>query len=586
MSSRDKEYKEVFFAEAYNSFEELNKLLTDLEKNYQDQQKLNALFRITHTLKGNAMGMGFEGIASISHVMEDVFDAAKADRLDLNSEIFDCLYKAADKLGELIEALKNDAKVGYRGVKTKLSVLLKNSLKDEPEVSSQKSADLEEYAESGGISGPEDPGETPLEQSNGSNEMENGLKSSVTFSDMIQIPTRKLDELLNLVGQMVIERDRLVVTYSEVGKKISEFDPLKRLTEDLQYNVMNIRLVKVDFLFAKFHRIVRDVAALEGKKVNLELKGVDVEIDRSILKAISDSLIHIIRNAVGHGIEPGTERLKLKKEDTGKVVLSARSDKNSVVIEVADDGKGISADAVRKKIVEKGLVSREDAKKLTDDEVINYIFRSGFSNAEQITEISGRGVGMDVVKRATESIGGQVYVRTEEGKGTTIGLRLPTSMALKAALLFGIGEQEYAIPLVYVDAVISLSKKDVNRIGNGLAIEYQNESISLVVLKSLFQVKDLANLEMEDMLTSELEGLGDDDKLEIIIVSMHEQLIAVVVDTLLLRKEIFEKKLEKPMDSIQLLSGTTILGNGKVCPVIDVAALVESVSKTAMSNRV
>ncbi len=572
--SKESEYLELFQQEALENFEELNRLFTDLEKNHNNQDAINSIFRITHTLKGNAMGVGAESVAKLAHVMEDVMGAVKNGEIVLNQDLFDNLFKANDKLGSLIQALKSGEKVSFLGIKTKLSVLLKNALETggEADESKPQETSLETVAETEGLLESVDEDE------------EAGTQAKITFTDVIQIPVKKMDELMNLVGQLIIERDRLISFNSSNGQSFSEFERLQRISSDLQYAVMNARMVQVGFLFNKFHRIVRDVAAIEKKKVNLEIKGADVEIDRNILKIMSDAMIHLVRNAVSHGIEHAPLRAKNGKKETGTITLNARYEKDNVVIEVADDGNGIDAEAIRYRVVKNGMMSKTAADQVSDDEIIMKIFEPGFSNAEKVTEISGRGVGMDVVKKATESIGGHIALNTEVGQGSTIELHLPSSLALKGALLFEIGQQEYAVALSYTKAVISLVKHDIHKISDGLMVNYLENTISVVFLRDILKAEKLSDLKEEGALHESYDALADDQEIDVIVISYMGKDMGVAVDRLLMQKEIIEKSLAKPIDKVKMISGTTILGNGKVCPIIDIVALIDLLYKAKVES--
>lgn len=600
MKSKESEYRELFHAEALENFEELNRLFTDLENDHNDINAINSIFRIVHTLKGNAMGMGFNDIAELTHVMEDVMGSVQQGTMALNKDLFDSLFKANDKLGALIEALKTEAKVSYLGIKTKLFVLLEKHAKAmeiksgqeqdtaapapavSPEPTPQPAPESAPKPEKLPTSTSEKSPAEAKEPASGNQ----GAKTEITFTDVIQIPVKKMDELMTMVGQLVIERDRLITLNSVDGKRTTEFEGLQRITSDLQYGVMNARMVQVGFLFNKFHRIVRDVAVIESKNVGLELQGTDCEIDRNILKIMSDAMIHLVRNAVSHGIESTEARKAKGKPEKGTIILSARYEKDNVVIEVSDDGNGIDASIIRRKIVEKGMVSKEFAQQLTNEEVIMYIFEPGFSNAEKITEISGRGVGMDVVKKAAESIGGQIKVDTEVGMGTTIKLNLPSSMALKGALLFELDKQEYAVALSYTEAVISLMKSDIHKITDGLMAKYLEQTIPIIFLKDIINLEDLAECQKDGVLQKSFEELEEDEKLDVIVLSYAGKFLGIVVDRLLQQKEIIEKSMVRPLEKTKLLSGTTILGNGNVCLVIDVTTISDLMFKTMAQKTV
>jgi two-component system chemotaxis sensor kinase CheA len=566
---KENEYKEIFLAEAIDNFEELNKLFTVLEKNSSDKKTMDSIFRITHTMKGNAMGMGFEGIAGVSHILEDVFSEVKEGSIEITSDLFEILFKVLDKLGELITALKTNEEVKYKGIKAKLEVFLRNARKNK-EDSFQES----NYSNNENISELIDEDE----QDNDKIINEDNL-SKVSFSDLVQIPVRKLDGLLNLVGELIIERDGLIARGTEKGNSSSEYARLQRITSDLQYGVMDVRLVQIGFLFNKFHRVVRDTASIEEKKVNLILEGTEVEIDRNILKIMSDSLIHLIRNSVGHGIEKPNIRKSAGKDEIGNIYLRARSEKDSVIIEIEDDGNGIDITSIKRKAIEKNIITKEFSETLSDNEIIQIIFEPGFSNSDKISGISGRGVGMDVVKKATESIGGKIDVKTKLRKGTVISLTLPSSMAVKGALLFILNKQEYAVALAYTEAVVSIKKQDLHIVGSGLITKYLEKSISVIFLQDLFALKSFDELYNENIFHQAYSKWEENTKLELLIVSYNNKYFGLVVDKLLQQKEIVEKTLSKPIDTLELFSGATILGNGNICLVLDIAAIANACFK-------
>ncbi len=607
------EYKELFRAEALENYEELNRLFSQLEKHPEDRPAIEAVFRITHTLKGNAMGMGFAHIAQLSHLLEDIFGLIKQGKARLDRALFDALFRANDKLGELIASLSTGASVSYRGIQTKLQVYLRQweaaeatataALAPEkvPNVvspsevkgvaaASDAGPDEERLAEASAATLPTrkaprtrrkapaavpDDAATPEPTPDPAAHEEEGYRMG--FSDVVQVPVRKLDSLLNLVGELLIERDRLAAQFAGRGNQLAR---LQRITSDLQYGVMSIRMVQVGFMFNKFHRIVRDVAVLEQKEVRLVLEGTGIEIDRNILKIISDSLIHVVRNAVSHGIESPAARQAAGKSVGGTITLRARNEKDTVYIEVSDDGAGIRPDVIRRKAIEKSLLTAAEAAQLSDEEVLECIFAPGFSSAEKVTAVSGRGVGMDVVKRATESIGGRVQVGSVPGAGTTITLALPSSMAVKGALLFELEGQEFTIPLTYTEAVVSLRKQNIHKVGKGLAATYLDKNISVVFLRDLFALPDLSQVGQEGVLHTTFDALPDAHKLDLVIVSHARRSVGFVVDRLLQQKEIVEKTLGQPLDHLDLISGATILGNGNVCLVLDVPAILQALFRT------
>ena len=585
MKHKDEEYKEIFLAEAMDNSEEMNRLLTHLEKNPTDQNTINALFRITHTLKGNAAGMGFSGIAEMAHVLEDLFGEVREGRLTLDANLFSTIFKGVDVLGNLINAIKDNSEVKYKGIKTKLEVLLRRvKAESKPSVTTESVLASE-------TNSPFDPetiiGEEALsskEESMSSGEAD----AKISFSDLVQVPVRKLDNLLNLVGELIIEKDRILASQANNGLQASnEYARLSRISSDLQYSVMDVRLVQVGFLFNKFHRVVRDAASTEKKDVVLKLEGTETEIDRNVLQVISDSLIHIIRNCVGHGIESPEERIRLGKPKNGVVTLSANSETEAVLIEISDDGRGLDYDRIKSKAIAKGLITTEDAEKLSRDELSMLIFEPGFSTVDQVTAISGRGVGMDVVKKTLDSIGGTIRVASTEGQGTVIQLSLPSSMAVKSSLLFMINEEVYAIPLAYTESVISLYKSDIHKAGGGLVATHLNKNIAIVFLKDIFEQQVERSGYQTNVLQNQFDTIHPEAKLDIVVVSFNNRTVGFVVDKLLQQKEIVEKPLMKPVDKIKFISGVTILGSGNVCLVLNVPHILQfifSLTKTGKSN--
>lgn len=559
-NEKDSEYREIFLAEALDSYTEMNRLLTVLEKNVTDAKAIQALFRITHTLKGNATGMGYEKIAEVAHVLEDFFGEVRDGRLALGSELFASVFKAADVLGELIQAIKNPREVKYRGIKTKLEVFIKNAKLG-------SSATLETNT-STPVSTTTVPQQVIEEDVKEESETET---INVSFSDLVQVPVSKLDNLLNLVGELVIERDRIIANSAQTHSS-NEYSRLNRISSDLQYSVMDVRLVQVGFLFNKFHRIVRDASSKEGKKVTLKLEGTETEIDRNILQVISDSLIHLIRNSVGHGIEKPDIRKQCGKQEEGVVTLSASSESDTVLIKIKDDGAGIDPQRIKQKAIEKKLISTQDASQMSDRDLIMLIFEPGFSTMDQVTAISGRGVGMDVVKRALDSIGGTIQVDSMIGEGSIFTLSLPSSMAVKSTLLFDLENQTYAIPLSYTESVISIYKSDIHKAANGLITVHLGNTIHIVFLSHFLA----QTLEGSKERYASFDKLHPEKKLEIVVVSFNGRRIGFIVDKLLQQKEIVEKPLHKPFESISYLSGVTILGNGNVCLSLSIPGIINA----------
>lgn len=585
MKSKDQEYKEIFIAEAIQNISELNKYITQLEKNKDDKKALDAVFRITHTLKGNAGGLGFSDIQEFAHTTEDFLGEIRNGTISLDQDVFNLIFKAVDTISNMVDALTTDQKVRYLGLKTRIEVLLDSSKKPACEEGEQESKTQEEISEeplSEENTSPDGTTEIAATESGAQEEVEvetDGLQSKISFSNLVQVPVKKLDQLLDLVGELIIEKDRIIASQPELASS-NEYSMLSRIASELQYSAMDVRLVQVGFLFNKFHRVVRDAASVEGKSVSLKLEGTSTEIDRNILQIISDSLIHLIRNAIGHGIESREDRLQQGKREEGTVTLSASAESEGVIMKIIDDGKGIDVSQIKAKAIQKQLVDENTANTLSDSEIISFIFEPGFSTVEQVNAISGRGVGMDVVKNAVESVGGSIFVESEIGKGSTFTLSLPSSMAVKNTLLFALDNTEYAIPLNYTEAVISVPKQSLKWVNKGLAMTYSDKTISVLFLKSIF------NPELEENTPKKLlDKYDEDSKINMVIVSHNNRMVGIVVDVLRQRKEIIEKPLARPLEHVKYISGVTILGNGHVCLVLNTPAIVNSLFKMGRKNQ-
>lgn len=560
MANRDDEYKEIFLAEALENFEEVNRLITHLEKHAGDRETIHALFRITHTLKGNASGMGYAGIAEMSHVLEDLFGEMREGRILIDEQLFAMLFKAVDVLGSQIHAIRDNSEVKYKGIKTRLEVYLKK-VKAQPTAAAPNARETEKQILDEIV-------DENASAAEGKRSEEPEQTEKLAFSDLVQVPVRKLDNLLTLVGELMIEKDRILSMNSASGRQsTNEFARLSRISADLQYSVMDVRLVQVGFLFNKFHRVVRDAAALEEKDVVLKLEGTDTEIDRNVLQVIGDSLIHLIRNCVGHGIETPDERKAAGKQREGTITLSARAETDSVVIEISDDGRGLNYQKIKEKAIAKGLLTGPEAESLSKDELGMLIFEPGFSTMERVTAIAGRGVGMDVVKKTLDSIGGLIKLVSTDGVGMVIQLTLPASMAVKSSLLFELGDSVYAIPLAYTQSVISLSKTDIHRAGGGLIANHLGKNIAIAFLSDILEIHSTTE---KSATISSLDQIADSARLDIVVVSFNNRTVGFVVDKLLQQKEIVEKALTRPVDRVKYISGYTILGSGDVCLVLNV----------------
>lgn len=384
-------------------------------------------------------------------------------------------------------------------------------------------------------------------------------REKIKMSKLIKVDVSHLDKLMNLVGELVINRGRLEQIAERLGDRelLESLSTTSRLMAELQDEIMQMRLTPVAEVFNKFPRMVRSLARKEGKEVEFIMEGTDIEVDRTILDKLGDVLVHLLRNAIDHGIEPPEEREKLGKPRAGRLELIARRERSHVVIIVRDDGRGIDPEKVKKKAIEKGLITPEQAAEMSDEEAINLIFLPGFSTAEKVTDVSGRGVGMDVVQDVIKALNGSISVQTEVGKGTTFTLKLPISMAIIQALLIKVQDETYAIPINNILETIEVKRKDLKTIGGKEVIVLRGEIIPLISLHELFGLP-----------------YPDSEEFPAIIVDFGAQKIALRVDELLHKKDIVIKSLGKALSNIKGFAGATILGDGSVVLIVDINSLL------------
>ncbi|WP_199610636.1 chemotaxis protein CheA [Flocculibacter collagenilyticus] len=405
---------------------------------------------------------------------------------------------------------------------------------------------------------------TPAKASSGG-KAKKPKESKSSESTSIRVGIDKVDSLINIVGELVITQAML----SQVGE--GEFDEHKQLTlqeglaqlahntRDLQESVMRIRMLPISFVFSRFPRVVRDTANKLGKKVELKLIGEQTELDKTVMEKISDPMVHLVRNSLDHGLETPEERAAVGKGETGTVILNAFHQGGNIVIEIKDDGKGLNTEKIKSKAIENGLISQSDD--LTDDEIHLLIFQPGFSTADQVSDISGRGVGMDVVRRNIESLNGSIEVMSEANKGSTFTIRLPLTLAILDGQLVKVSTNTYIIPLISIIESLQVDLSQVNKVGGGLEVlRLRDEYIPIIKLYKLFH-HDGAVEKLED-------GL-------LVIVEADNEKVGLLVDDLLGQQQVVIKSLEANYGKVPGISGATILGDGRVSLIVDIAGLIQ-----------
>ncbi|MCG9895621.1 MAG: chemotaxis protein CheA [Fimbriimonadaceae bacterium] len=385
----------------------------------------------------------------------------------------------------------------------------------------------------------------------------------------VRVDVARLDNLMNLVGELVIDRTRIAQIASDLAARggggnedLQEtVSHIARITFDLQDQIMKARMMPIETVFNRFPRVVRDLAQKLGKDVKLEMLGGETELDRSVIEVIGDPLLHILRNSIDHGLETPEERRAAGKSDQGLLLISARHQENHIVIEIRDDGRGIDPEKIKRKAVSQGLATEEQAARMTDKDVLQFIFGSGFSTATQVSEVSGRGVGMDIVRSNIQKLGGLIDLDSKVGEGTTTILRLPLTLAIIRGLLVRVEGRDYVLPLGSVVETMLLAADQIQRVKRREVVVIRGVTTPLLRLQSVF-----SDCGREDACSG--------DQAFIVVVGLADQRIGLVVDSLIGEQEVVIKSLSGFLGEVPGVSGATILGDGKVALIVDVGALV------------
>jgi two-component system chemotaxis sensor kinase CheA len=669
-------YLDVFVEEAKEHLQGMNELLLKLEKDPEDLKVINEIFRIAHTLKGMSGTMGFNGMANLTHAMEDVLDRMRNEGLNIGSAVIDLLFKSFDAFEEYIVNIANTGNEGDNRQDNLIKALRQASrnivpdlpqpsgeafdegaaaniedMVDEYDVSVLNKVDdmglnayavrvelnskcllksaraflvfktLEEFGEviksfppaddiedekfdlsfsvilissrdagfikekilrvseiysvsvkklekpykaavSGVISKSRAgrdrvPSEGTADERDKKEESPRKLLST---GKTVRVDISRLDVLLNLVSELIIQKTRLrgigAVDKSQEFNDAIEY--LERITTNLHDAVMKVRMVPIESVFNRFPRMIRDLAKEMNKKINFTISGEDTELDRTVIDEIGDPIIHLLRNSADHGLETVAERKKLGKPEEGNIRLKAYQSGNDVIIEVSDDGRGIDLRKVKETAIERGMIDRESAGNLTDEEIIELLFQPNFSTSVKVTDLSGRGVGLDVVKTKIEALGGRVKVETEAGSGSRFIISLPLTLAIIQALLVVVGNEKYAIPLVNVNRIIRIKKDEVKKVHSKEVVMVQDAAVPLVRLNEILGIE---------------EAPRKGNNMIVVIVQKGEKLTGFLVDGLIGQQEIVIKSLGKYLAGINYFAGATILGDGNVALILDVNSI-------------
>ncbi len=694
------QYLEIFIEESREHLQSLNEQLLILEKEPDNQDTINEIFRAAHSLKGMAGTMGYKRMQKLTHDMENIFSEIRSENMKVGADLMDALFKGLDALEsyldniinnadegtndnqELIDqfdrilkagladkgAAANDTKeasepqqdtantaaqaktaeadVAFKEIKLSdtdqdtinkaiesglkaygvtvyvhESCILKAAraflvfkaleecgdvIKSVPEVqdiederfdmdfslvlitkfdaekiknailnvSEIKDAALIEYEATKDKSADESAGKHVnaeiAQKAKGtetkSNAQQTSAKSKPVVNRSVRVDIEKLDDLMNLVSELIIAKNGLVSINSpdqteerKSGNFNEQVEYLERVTTNIHTSVMKVRMVPIESVVNRFPRMIRDLSKKLNKRMELFMTGEDTELDRTVIDEIGDPLQHLLRNAADHGLESNEDRIAAGKPEVGSIELNAYQEGNNVVIEVKDDGAGINVEKVKAKAINKGVITEEQAETMTDKEIIDILFRPSFSTAEVISDVSGRGVGLDVVKTKIEALGGNIEAKTALGEGSTFTIRLPLTLAIIQALMVKLGDEQYAIPLGSIQTIEDVQLKDIKYVQAKEVINLRGAVVPLIRLDEILDVE---------------KSEEQPESLTVVIVSKGDKQAGLVVDSLIGQLEIVIKSIGKYINNSKMISGATILGDGEIALILDVNTLV------------
>jgi two-component system chemotaxis sensor kinase CheA len=563
-----------FIEESDEQLERAEQALLDLEKSPDKIEGLEEAFRSLHSFKGNCGFMGHADLERLSHGAENVLGAIKDGRLEAGKKNIPTLLYIVDVLRGAIADISNQGPGQVENLHMLCDMLddlapapAPESKAVRPEIKEPEALWLlrEEEPEPSPAARPVE----PVEEKTKAAPM---MKSRSVFRQDIRVDLAKLDQLINLVGELVIAESMVTRNPDLAGLELENFDKatshLDKIVRDLQDVALSVRMIPVAGIFRKMIRLVYDLSARASKKVNLTLLGEDTEIDKTVAELIADPLVHLVRNSVDHAIEPPDERLAAGKSETGQITLEARHEGGEVWISIKDDGRGLSREKILARGIERGLVTG-DGQGMSDAEVYDLIFQPGFSTAEQVTDVSGRGVGMDVVKKNVEKIKGHVDVSTQPGRGTVLLLRIPLTLAIMEGMLVRVGSNQYTIPLLSIRESIRVDQRTIIRTMDGQElIKVREEILPVLRLHELHRIRpDYEQLH---------EGL-------LVILENQADAIALFVDEILGEQQAVIKGLSNYIGNVKGVTGCTILGDGQISLILDCGGLIKKVTDKSRS---
>src|SRR5579863_1997489 len=600
--SQDPELVLDFLVESEELLQGMDQDMVALESAPGDSELLNRIFRAMHTIKGTSGFLGFDPVVRLSHRAEDVLNAARRGEAQLDRRCMDALLVARDQLGIMLEDVRQGGLKEYaldnliaeldeaqkpRRTPPTLGELPVNDKVITPatpdallaeQTASPQPRRLGQLLVDKGLSTPAQVGDALNRQKE--------IAESRSPSQSMRVDARKLDELINLVGELVLERNRLTQLSRDCASRklvAGDLDSalaqssarLSFITDELQTAGLKTRMVPIETVFRRFPRLVRDVTHALKKDAALVIHGEDTELDKTMVELIGDPMIHLVRNSLDHGIEAPDVREAAGKPRKGTIRLEARQEGDQIVISISDDGAGISTERVGRKAVEKGLVTPEQLRLLSQREILDFIFLPGFSTAENISDLSGRGVGMDVVHTNLKKLNGSIDIDSQPGVGTNVHLRLPLKIAILPVLMVRVEEETYALPLRSVVETAQVNPRNIHRVEGCEVLCLRGETLPLIRLGQLFQSDSSAALPKSD---------GGHAR-KVVILGVAEKRAALLVDELLGQESTVVKPLGNYMHRCSSLAGATISGNGRVRLVLDPAGLLTATQSIAPALR-
>ncbi len=551
-----------FLVEADELIASLDQNLVRLEASPGDLDLLNEIFRAAHTIKGTSCFLGFEQVTNLTHSMEDVLNKLRRSEIAVTPDIMDLLLESVDVLKVLLDNVRkgNQEEVALDDIIGRLASVCG----EQPDPVESLSSLMEEVSAAVGedetsVVAP-DPVKADSVRSVGDRKMS---------EQTIRVDVNRLDALMNLVGELVLSRNSLLQTINSFEDNDSiaaikerlgrEGASVNYISTELQLAVMKMRMQPVGKVFGKFPRLVRDLTRENGKNIELKISGETTELDKSVIDEIGDPLVHLVRNSCDHGIESPADRVAKGKPAEGVVRLSASQEGSHIVIKIEDDGKGLNVEAIKEKAVERGLVSRADVERLPDRDIFGFIFEPGFSTAKVVTDVSGRGVGMDVVRTNIEKLNGLVEIASTKDVGTTISIKLPLTLAIIRGLLIQSDDEVFILPLSSVSETVRTA---------GANISYVNQR---PVLRLRDEVVPVVNL--GEILRSSTRGFVLTEKPYIVIVGLADRKLGIITDRFLGQEEVVIKSLGGYLGATEGVAGAAILGDGRIRLIVDLMGL-------------